>query len=159
MTISGNHLFGISLAALVAMQAITVAAQQNAAVAARPAANDEMAGGRDDEIVVTARKREERAIDVPIALTAISGEALEQRGAKNLSDFLQEAPGVGAYDQGLRNQKITIRGISTSLVANENGYYLNDLPFTGVAVQIAPDVRAWISTALKFCAIRRGRCS
>jgi len=95
------------------------------------------------DIVVTARKRDERAIDVPIALSAVSGEALERRGARNLSDFLQEAPGVGIYDYGSGAQKITIRGISTSLGANENGYYLDDLPFTGVTVPIAPDVRAW----------------
>ncbi|MGP7795507.1 TonB-dependent receptor domain-containing protein [Sphingomonas sp. CLY1604] len=95
------------------------------------------------DIVVTARKREERAVDVPIALSAVSGEALERRGVRNLSDFLQEAPGVGIYDYGNGVQKITIRGISTSLGANENGYYLDDLPFTGVTVPIAPDVRAW----------------
>ncbi|WP_409668913.1 TonB-dependent receptor domain-containing protein [Blastomonas sp.] len=97
----------------------------------------------DTEIVVTARKREERAIDVPIALTAISGAAIERRGANGVSDVLQQAPGVGVYDTGNGFQKITIRGISTSLGANENGYYLDDLPFTGVTVPIAPDVRAW----------------
>jgi len=143
MTIKPNHLFGISLAALAALQSVPVAAQQAAPQRTRPIADEATADARDDEIVVTARKREERAIDVPIALTAISGEALEQRGAKNLSDFLQEAPGVGVYDQGSGSQKITIRGISTSLGANENGYYLDDLPFTGVTVPIAPDVRAW----------------
>ena len=94
-------------------------------------------------IVVTARKREERAIDVPIAISAVSGEALEKRGAKDLADFLQEAPGVGIYDGGDGISKVTIRGISTSLGANENGYYLNDLPFTGVTVPLSPDVRAW----------------
>ena len=95
------------------------------------------------EIIVTARKREERAVDVPIALSTFSGVTLEHRGADNLSDFLQEAPGVGIYDTGNGLQKITIRGVSTSLGANENGYYLDDLPFTGVTVPIAPDVRAW----------------
>lgn len=99
---------------------------------------------RDDDIIVTARKREERAVDVPIAVTAISGATLEKRGAANLADFLQEAPGVGVYDGGSAlGTKITIRGISTSLGGNENGFYLDDLPFTGVAVPISPDVRAW----------------
>lgn len=95
------------------------------------------------EIIVTARKREERAIDIPIALSTISGEALEKRGARSLPDFLQEAPGVGIYNQGSGLSKIVIRGISTSLGANENGYYLDDLPFTGVTVPLNPDVRAW----------------
>ncbi|HJS09787.1 TonB-dependent receptor [Sphingopyxis sp.] len=96
-----------------------------------------------NEIVVTARKRAERAIDVPIAVTAISGQSLEERGARNLADVLQEAPGVGIYDSGSGASKITIRGISTSLGANENGYYLDDLPFTGVTVPVTPDVRTW----------------
>ncbi len=118
--------------------AVSPAVAQSAG-ARNPAA--EAADG--DDIVVTARKREERAIDVPIALNVVSGEALEQRGARNLSDFLQEAPGVGVYDQGNGLSRITIRGISTSLGANENGYYLDDLPFTGVTVPLNPDVRAW----------------
>ncbi|MGP7795577.1 TonB-dependent receptor [Sphingomonas sp. CLY1604] len=108
---------------------------------ATPAPTEASTSGGD--IIVTARKREERAIDVPIAITAVSGDTLERRGANNLSDFLQEAPGVGVYDQGTGTQKITIRGISTSLGGNENGFYLDDLPFTGVTVPIAPDTRAW----------------
>jgi outer membrane receptor protein involved in Fe transport len=91
-----------------------------------------------DDIIVTARKREERSIDVPIAITAVSGETLEQRGVRNIAEFLQEAPGVGIYDTGGGYSKVTIRGVSTSLGANENGYYLDDLPFTGVTVPIAP---------------------
>ncbi|MGF7153656.1 TonB-dependent receptor [Novosphingobium gossypii] len=105
---------------------------------------DDVASGGDDAIVVTARKREERAIDVPIAVTAISGTTLEKRGAANLADFLQEAPGIGIYDGGSAlGTRITMRGISTSLGGNENGFYLDDLPFTGVTVPISPDVRAW----------------
>jgi len=95
-----------------------------------------------DEVVVTARKREERLLDVPMAVTAFTGEALEKRGAADLGDFLQEAPGVNLYDNVI-GYKVSIRGVSTSLGANENGYYLDELPFTGVTVPINPDVRAW----------------
>ncbi|MFN3817553.1 TonB-dependent receptor [Blastomonas sp.] len=141
MTVNAKHLFRISLAAIAATQVQPTMAQQ--APQGTAPSEEATPSNWSEEIVVTARKREERAIDIPIALTAISGEALERRGASNLSDFLQEAPGVGIYDQGSGSQKITIRGISTSLGANENGYYLDDLPFTGVTVPIAPDVRAW----------------
>ncbi|WP_299006056.1 TonB-dependent receptor [uncultured Caulobacter sp.] len=96
-----------------------------------------------EEVVVTARKREEKLLDVPIAISAFSGEVLDAQGVKNLGDFLQTAPGVGLYDIGNGAQRITIRGISTSLGANENGFYLDELPFTGVTVPISPDVRAW----------------
>ena len=95
------------------------------------------------EIVVTARKRDERAIDVPVAISVATGLSLERRGVRSVADFLQQFPGVGIYDYGNGVLKVTIRGISTSLGGNENGYYLDDLPFTGVNVPISPDVRAW----------------
>jgi len=127
-----------SHAALICAALVSVPVHAQEQVGTGPAATG------DDDIVVTARKREERAIDVPIAITAISGAQLEKRGARNLADFLQEAPGVGIYDGGSAlGTKITIRGISASLGANENGFYLDDLPFTGVSVPISPDVRAW----------------
>lgn len=113
------------------------------AATSQTAQGDGKAGSDPSDIIVTARKRAERALDVPIAITAFSGQSLEDRGARSLADVLQEAPGVGIYDSGSGVSKLTIRGISTSLGANENGYYLDDLPFTGVTVPITPDVRAW----------------
>ncbi|MFM7275754.1 MAG: TonB-dependent receptor domain-containing protein, partial [Gammaproteobacteria bacterium] len=95
-----------------------------------------------EEMIVTARKRDERLLDVPIAVTAFDGDSLARRGVSAVSDFLQEAPGVSVYPSA-GTFKIAIRGISTSLGSNENGYYLDDLPFTGVTVPINPDVRAW----------------
>ena len=95
-----------------------------------------------EEVVVTARKRSERQIDVPIALTSISGDTLDQRGVSSVGVALSEVPGVNVYDRG-GLYKLSIRGVSTSLGSNENGYYLDDLPFTGVTVPISPDVRAW----------------
>lgn len=95
------------------------------------------------DVVVTARKREERLLDVPIAVTAFGGDALARRGVNSVTDFLQEAPGVSVYPRGSGAFKIAIRGISTSLGSNENGYYLDELPFTGVTVPINPDVRSW----------------
>lgn len=95
------------------------------------------------DIVVTARKRAERAADVPIAVSSRSGRGMEERGTGSVGDAIGDVAGVGIYDQGNGMSKITIRGVSTSLGANENGYYLDDLPFTGVTVPISPDVRAW----------------
>jgi len=47
-----------------------------------------------DEIVVTAQFREQKLQDVPIAITAVSGETLEQRGQTNLADLGGSAPNV-----------------------------------------------------------------
>ena len=47
-------------------------------------------GASDDsestEIIVSARRRDERLIDVPVAVTAISGESLEAAGAIDITD-------------------------------------------------------------------------
>ncbi|MEG3176670.1 TonB-dependent receptor [Sphingomonas sp. RB3P16] len=95
------------------------------------------------DIVVTARKREERAIDIPIAVSAMSGSTFERLGMRSTEEALGATPGVGVYATGNGLQIVSIRGISTSLGGNANGYYLDDAPFTGVTVPLVPDVRAW----------------
>lgn len=47
-----------------------------------------------DEIVVTARKAEERLIDVPLAITALSDRIIEERGIRNLDDVAANTPGL-----------------------------------------------------------------
>jgi len=108
------------------------------------AAGAESAASELQTVTVTARKSTERMLDVPIAVTAITAESLRRRGASSVADVLQDAPGVAAMPSGFGGlTTIAIRGISTSLGGNENGYYLDDLPFTGVTVPLSPDVRAW----------------
>jgi len=52
------------------------------------------AASDDDAIVVTARRRDERLIDVPIAVSSISGEALANAGAIDITDVAASAPNV-----------------------------------------------------------------
>ena len=46
------------------------------------------------EIIVTARRREERLQDVPIAVTALGGKALETRGFQQITSIEQAAPNL-----------------------------------------------------------------
>lgn len=66
-----------------------------------------------EEIVVTARKREETLQDVPIAVTALSGVRLEELGAGDIADIQAYVPNISIYPG--RNQSTTltafIRGI------------------------------------------------
>ena len=66
-----------------------------------------------EEIIVTARKREESAQEVPVAITAITQE-LEQSSVRNLRDLNGYAPNVVINRDGGRSNgaNINIRGIS-----------------------------------------------
>lgn len=47
-----------------------------------------------EEIIVTARKERERLLDVPLAITALTGQAIEDRGIRNLYDVAANTPGL-----------------------------------------------------------------
>ncbi len=59
-----------------------------------------------DEIVVTARKREENIQEVPIAVTLITATALEDSGAADLSELQAQVPNLSIYPG--RNQSTTL---------------------------------------------------
>lgn len=88
-------------------------------------------------LVVTARRREERQLDVPIAMATVTGEDMDRYGMKNVADAINATAGASS------SAGVQIRGISTSLGGNENGYYVNETPFTGVSTPWYPDVRSF----------------
>lgn len=77
---------------------IALAAAMLAGMGVVPAALAQDAGASglplNDEIVVTARKTVERLQDVPIAVTALSSQALEARGLSSVTDLQQVAPNL-----------------------------------------------------------------
>lgn len=66
-----------------------------------------------DDVVVTARRTTERLQDVPIAVTAVSGEALDRRGASNISDVQTQIPNATFYAFGgsNNNASVYLRGV------------------------------------------------
>lgn len=66
------------------------------------------------DIVVAARRRDERAQDVPIALTVVNEELLDRTGAYNIGQITQLAPSVQLLTSNPRNTAITIRGLGAS---------------------------------------------
>ena len=66
------------------------------------------------EVVVTARRRVESAQDVPVALSVIGAEALEQQGIYNVSQTTQVVPSLQILSSNPRNTAVTIRGLGAS---------------------------------------------
>src|SRR6202021_2444639 len=98
------------------------------AVLANDATTEEPAatGSALEEIVVTATRREESISRVPISITAINQDAIDQKGIKDFSDIVRFTPGV-AFDSSQTNQ-ISIPGISSSGGSGTTGIYIDDTP-------------------------------
>lgn len=74
-----------------------------------------------EEVVVTARKAEERLLDVPLAITAFSAAQIEQRGIASLEDVAAATPGLTFSDMqtGFLATPV-IRGFAPIDVRGEN---------------------------------------
>jgi iron complex outermembrane recepter protein len=69
------------------------------------------AASNDGEIIVTANKREENLNKVGLTITAISGDALKERGITSLEDIASIVPGL-SYSTSTANTPIfTLRGV------------------------------------------------
>src|SRR3546814_20458884 len=73
-------------------------------VASQDSAHQSMANASMDDIVVTARRREASLQSVPVSLTAISSDILEQTSVQNLSDVATCTPGLRFLQEGGNTQ-------------------------------------------------------
>ncbi|WP_326523683.1 TonB-dependent receptor [Sphingomonas sp.] len=84
-----------------------------AAQSAPPPAQQEADGPQVADVVVTARKREESLQDVPIAVTAYSGDAIRDAQIVDLSAIAGRTPSFTFQKQGSIEQEAFIRGVGT----------------------------------------------
>ncbi|MEO0464091.1 MAG: TonB-dependent receptor [Pseudomonadota bacterium] len=105
-----------SRALLMASAAGIVALASPAAAQDAPGSSSDAAEEERDTsntIIVTARRREESIIDVPISLTALSGEDLVQQGIQDLTQVGQQVPNITLEVSRGTNTTLTafIRGV------------------------------------------------
>lgn len=88
-----------------------------------------------EEIVVTARKREETLQEVPVSITVFTGEALKQAGILTTRDLYANTPGLN-YDTGFDQNAATpaIRGVVSNEIATYRQKvttFLDGMPILG----------------------------
>jgi iron complex outermembrane recepter protein len=74
-----------------------------------------------DEVVVTSRRREESAQNVPIPIAVVSGATIDQSGAFNVNRIKEIVPSVQLYTSNPRNTGINIRGIGSPFGLTNDG--------------------------------------
>ena len=102
--LAASLLGGVATAAFFAAPA---SAQESDEAVAAPAVAD------DNVIVVTARRREESIQDVPLSITALSGEQLTKTGTLEITEIAQEVPNLTLEVSRGTNTTLTafIRGV------------------------------------------------
>ena len=73
------------------------------------------------DVVITARRRSERLQDVPIAVSVIGGDRLEQSGSNNVAKLIQLQPSLTFYSTNPRNSAANIRGLGAPFGLTNDG--------------------------------------
>ena len=106
------------------------------------------------EIVVTATRHEENLSKVPISVTALTQDAMDERGIKDILDVARFTPGINIDNSGTNN--IAIRGIASTGGAGTTGIYLDDTPIQMRALAFNPDEALPQSFDLERVEVLRG---
>jgi iron complex outermembrane receptor protein len=72
-------------------------------------------------IIITATRREANAQDVPISISVLSGQTLQDTGTLNISQVVHLQPSLTYYGTNARNASLNIRGLGAPLGLTNDG--------------------------------------
>ncbi|ABQ67897.1 TonB-dependent receptor [Rhizorhabdus wittichii RW1] len=123
------RLFGLT----VSLVALALGQQAQAQKVTQPAADQAVNAADADEILVTAQRRTQNILDVPIAITAFSGNQLNELGVRDARQLGAITPGL-MVKPSLSDQNLvfTIRGVGI------NSFFAANNPSTSVYVNQVP---------------------
>jgi iron complex outermembrane receptor protein len=130
--VSATALSGIAHAADSAADSGADAAEQ--ATSAGTGASD-----TGNDIVVTARHRNESSQAVPLAIAVVGGDHIDNTGAFNVGRLQQLTPAIQFYSSNPRNTSVNVRGFGSPLgLTNDGidqgvGIYVDDVYYSRVA--------------------------
>lgn len=89
-----------------------------------------------EEIVVTARKKEENLQDVPLAITAFTADTIEKAGIQDVQDLALQTPGFSHREgfgraTGGANNRPSIRGMSNILGSPNAAFFVDGVYVSG----------------------------
>ncbi len=81
------------------------------------------------ELVVTAEKRDEKLLNVPMSVTALTGETLDKLQDRGFADYAALVPGLTLTPTQPGISRLTLRGLNTGGVASTVSVYVDESPF------------------------------
>ena len=82
-----------------------------------------------ETIVVTAEKREEPLKDVPMSVTALGGDRLDDLQARDFADYAALVPGLSLNTAQPGQTRLTLRGQNAGGVGSTVAVYMDESPF------------------------------
>ena len=73
------------------------------------------------EVVVTARRRSESIQEIPLSITAVSGDLVAETGSFNVNRLKEIVPNVQLYSSNPRNTTLNIRGLGSTFGLTNDG--------------------------------------
>ncbi len=127
--------------------ALAGAGAPNALVWAEAAADtSSSSGGGLQEVIVTARKREENLQDVPISIDVFTKKDLQNLAITSFDDYAQKVPSISFISVGPGTQVLVMRGASDGSNPNyantsATGFFVDDMSVSWFGVQ--PDLHLY----------------
>jgi len=101
-----------------------------------------------DEVIVTASRRAVQAEDLPISITAVTGESLEQAGIQDIADLAHSMAGISYADKGpfsgVNGSTLIIRGLNSEATAGQ----------LALATPVVPPVATYVDDTPLFFSLR-----
>src|SRR5882762_4814972 len=98
------------------------------------------------EIVVTARKRQENLQDVPLSIDVFTRKDMQNLGITGFDDYAQKVPSISFISEGPGTQLFVMRGVSdgsnpTYSNTSATGFFVDDMSMSWQGVQ--PDLHLY----------------
>lgn len=134
-------LTGVAAAALITSSAEAESADETDGAAPTEQQPSSVGTGANDSetIIVTARRRTETSQAVPLAISVVGGEHIDNTGSFNVGRLQQLTPTLQFYSSNPRNTAVNIRGIGVPFgLTNDGieqgvGIYVDDVYYARVA--------------------------
>lgn len=82
-----------------------------------------------EEVVVTANKRAEKLQDVPMSVSAVTGDTLQTLNATSFADLVSLIPSMASSASDPGHTRLILRGINTNGIGATLGTYIDETPF------------------------------
>ena len=136
----------IRLAVAAALAGVALPGAPVWADAAADTSSNSAGGGALQEVIVTARKREENLLDVPVSIDVFTKKDLQNLAITGFDDYAQKVPAISFISTGPGTQLFVCRGVSDGSNPNyantsSTGFLMDDMSLSYDGAQ--PDLHLY----------------